>query len=274
MSANHSLPPATAPVCEDLVVLALEHYFPEGPQASGFFNLYVQKPQGMIWRPGQFAMIRPAAWDNAMWARPLSICTGNDDTLCFFCQVAGRGTKSMAGLNVGDKLTVWGPLGNGFAMEDRTPTLLLAGGVGLAPFVGYYAKHPNPDNLRLEFGHRQPLFCYPMTKFPEGANVTGHLEQGPDDLKAFLSLTGGLIEDYAARDGLVLACGPTPFLKFVQEQAIRHKARAQISLENRMACGVGACLGCAVNSHGARQEGWPIQVCLHGPVFRVEQVDI
>lgn len=274
MSATHSLPPASPPQCQDLLILAVESYFTEGSQSPSFYNLYVQKPREAVWRPGQFAMLRPSAWQNAMWARPISICTGNDDTWMFFCQAVGRGTKAMSQLSAGDKLTVWGPLGNGFAMEDETPTLLLAGGVGLAPFAGYFRKHPNPGNLRLEFGHRQPLFCYPMTKFPEGAQVTAHLEQGPEDLKAFLELTGGLIAEYAARQGLVLACGPTPFLKFVQAQAREHRARAQLSLENRMACGVGACLGCVVNSHGAKQEGWPIQVCLNGPVFRAEQVTL
>ena len=269
-----TLPPPSAPACHDLMVLAVESYYPNGAQQAQFFNIYLQKPKDMAWRPGQFAMLRLPAWKNAMWARPLSICAGNDDTLTFFCQVVGRGTSELSTLAVGDKICVWGPLGTSFDMDAEAPTLLLAGGVGLAPFVGYGLAHPNPRNLRLEFGHRQPLFCYPMDKFPSQMRVGAHLEQGPADLQSFLALIDGLMSDYAKQDGLVLACGPLPFLKFVQEKTAQYKVRAQLSLENRMGCGVGACLGCVVTSHGARAEGWPIQVCQHGPVFRADQVSL
>ena len=269
-----TLPPPSDPTCHDLMVLAVESYYPNGAQQAQFFNIYLQKPKDMAWRPGQFAMLRLPAWKNAMWARPLSICAGNSDTLTFFCQVVGRGTSELSSLAVGDKLCMWGPLGTSFDMDAEAPTLLLAGGVGIAPFVGYGLAHPNPRNLRLEFGHRQPLFCYPMDKFPGQMRVGAHLEQGPSDLQAFLTLIDGLMADYARQDGLVLACGPLPFLKFVQEKTSQYKVRAQLSLENRMGCGVGACLGCVVTSHGARAEGWPIQACLHGPVFRAEQVSL
>ena len=113
-----------------------------------------------------------------------------------------------------------------------------------------------------------------MDKFPGQMRVGAHLEQGPADLQSFLTLIDGLMSDYARRDGLVLACGPLPFLKFVQEKTAQYKVRAQLSLENRMGCGVGACLGCVVTSHGARAEGWPIQACVHGPVFRADQVSL
>ena len=264
----------SAPACHDLMVLAVESYYPNGSQEAQFFNLYLQKPKDMAWQPGQFVMIRPPAWKNAMWARPFSICAANEDTLTLFCQAVGRGTKELAGLAVGDKIGFWGPLGKGFDMDPQAPTLMLAGGVGVAPFVGYCLEHPNPRNLRLEFGHRQPLFCYPMTKFPSEVKTSAHLEEGPADLQAFLTLIDGLMADYAKRNGLVLACGPLPFLKFVQEKTLLYKARAQLSLENRMGCGVGACLGCVVTSHGARAEGWPIQACIHGPVFRADQVNL
>ena len=273
-SSPITLPPPSKPSCYDLMILAIEQYYPNGAQEAQFFNLYLQKPKDMLWRPGQFAMLRPPAWKEAMWARPLSICAGNDDTLTFFCQAVGRGTRDLARLAVGDKICLWGPLGKSFDVDAEAPTLILAGGVGIAPFAGYCLAHPSPGNLRLEFGHRQPLYCYPMTKFPNEMRTTAHLEQGPEDLQKFLTLLDGLIADYAARNGLVLACGPTPFLKFVQRKAIEYKARAQLSLENRMGCGVGACLGCAVVSHGAKQEGWPIQACIHGPVFRADQVNL
>ena len=271
-TSSAALPLPSAPACHDLMILAVESYYPNGAQAPQFFNLYLQKPKDMAWQPGQFVMIRPPAWKNAMWARPFSICAVNGETITLFCQVVGRGTQELSTLAVGDKVCFWGPLGKGFDVDAAAPTLLLAGGVGIAPFVGYGLEHPSPRHLRLEFGHRQPLFCYPMTKFPEKMTVNTHLEQSPADLQAFLTRLDGLIADYAGQNGLVLACGPVPFLKFVQDKVLQYKVRAQLSLENRMGCGVGACLGCVVTSHGARQEGWPIQACVHGPVFKADQV--
>jgi dihydroorotate dehydrogenase electron transfer subunit len=254
------------------MIMAIKSHYIDGSQESQFFNIYLQKPKNMLWQPGQFVMIRLPAWKNAMWARPFSICAANEDILTLACQVVGRTTKELSALSAGDKVCFWGPLGKGFEVDKQAPTLLLAGGIGLAPFIGYCQEHPNPHNLRLEFGHRAPLFCYPMTKLPDQVNASAHLEQSPEDLQAFLSLIDNLIADYAQQNGLVLACGPLPFLKFVQEKSLLHKARARLSVENRMSCGIGACLGCVVTSHGAKQEGWPIQACIHGPVFKAEQI--
>lgn len=94
-------------------------------------------------------MLRPQGWALDMpWARPFSICRVSTNELVIFFQVAGRGTEKMAKLRRGDKVHLWGPLGNRFAVEGGTPTLLLAGGIGIAPFVGYAERHPTPGVLR------------------------------------------------------------------------------------------------------------------------------
>ena len=193
-----------------------------------FFALRLERPDWKSWAPGQFVMLRPQGWALDMpWARPFSICRVSTNELVIFFQVAGRGTEKMAKLRRGDKVHLWGPLGNRFAVEGGTPTLLLAGGIGIAPFVGYAERHPTPGVLEW-----------------------------------FLNHVRSRIEAYAERNGLVLACGPAPFLKAVQGFALAAKARCQLSLESRMACGVGACLGCVTKT----TEKWPVEEKAGTPV--------
>jgi dihydroorotate dehydrogenase electron transfer subunit len=182
----------------------------------------------------------------------------------------------MARLRPKDKVTVWGPLGNGFAVEPDKPTLLLAGGMGIAPFVGYVAKHPKPWNLTMLFGHREPLECYPVDSINEHIPLDTLRETVPGDLDNFIYTLQERIAEYAAQDGLILACGPQPFLRTVQKFARESGARMQLSLENKMACGVGGCLGCVVRTTGAwpveAKRGQPVQCCTQGPVFWADQV--
>ena len=244
-------------------------------------------------RAGQFVMIRPLArnglplplaWGHdILWARAFSICrvkclSDNTFELVLFLQLVGRGTPLLLSLNPGDSLLVWGPLGNGFAVEPDAPVLMLAGGLGIAPFIGYSQAHPNPGSLQLEFGHRAGLDCYPWADFPAEVQKIAHFEQGRDDLMAFLARLSGQIKKFAKVNGLVLACGPKPFLQYVQKEAIASGARAQLSLETQMACGSGACLGCTVPAGPGLKDvpkpDWPVQVCLHGPVFWADEVKL
>ena len=246
-------------------------------QPARFFALRLERPAWDKWFPGQFVMVRPVGWALDMpWARPFSICRVSSHELVIFFQIAGRGTDRMGHLKRGDKVHVWGPLGNRFAMEGGTPTLLLAGGIGIAPFVGYAERHPTQGVLTMLFGHRMPEDCYPVGSLGERIELEAHHEQSPADLQWFLAHIRNHMQAYAAKDGLVLACGPLPFLKSVQAMALETKARTQLSLESRMACGVGACLGCVTTTTDkwpvAAKAGQPVQTCTQGPVFWADQI--
>ncbi|NJB68896.1 dihydroorotate dehydrogenase electron transfer subunit [Desulfobaculum xiamenense] len=238
-----------------------------------FFELVLehpdpQSPAWRNWKPGQFVMVRPTAWEhNPLWGRPFSIYRADEDGLSVFFQIVGRGTERLAKLEPGDEVTVWGPLGNTFAVREDAPTLILAGGIGLAPFAEYVRRHPHPENLKVVFGHRPPVECYPLAKMAERVSCQSCRETCPADLDDFIALLGRVIPDYC-RDGLVLACGPMPFLKTVQRIVAEHGGKAQLSLENRMACGVGACLGCVCDH---KEEG-PVSVCARGPVFWSDEI--
>ena len=228
------------------------------------------------WTPGQFVMIRPKeTWAPLLWGRPFSICDVDGDELILFFQETGRGTKRLGTLQHGESVRVWGPLGHGFA-APAARTLLLAGGMGIAPFAGYVRRYAPQASLSFVFGHRLPLGAYPFAAIAESIPAAAYRETCAADLAAFIACLEQRIDE--AKDGLILACGPMPFLRTVHRCCRRTGARAQLSLESRMACGVGACLGCVVKSATPREPvpapGWPIQICTRGPVFWAEDIDL
>lgn len=259
------------PVCMNLTVLDMVPFGQTGREPA-YFALRLDCPNWLEWHPGQFVMLRPESFmSDHILARPFSICHVTKDHLVCFFQVCGNGTKMLSRAKSGDKISVWGPLGTWFKMEEKTPTLLLAGGMGIAPFVGYVNHHPNLNNLEMIFGHRDDIGCYPAE------SINGHIpfesmqESKKGDLDKFIEVLEHKIETYAKKNGLVLACGPNPFLRTVQKLAAKNNVCCQISLENRMACGVGACLGCVCTTSRQwpekNKKNWPVQVCLKGPVF-------
>ncbi|MFW5734063.1 MAG: dihydroorotate dehydrogenase electron transfer subunit [Oceanidesulfovibrio sp.] len=239
---------------------------------SECFALRLEHPEWKHWRPGQFVMVRhPSFGLELIWGRAFSISRLAPSGLSLFIQAWGRGTRRLADSLPGDTVTVWGPLGNGFAVQDKR-TLMLAGGVGLAPFLAYAEAHPTPKKLELIFGHRLPLETYPFENVrslvPDMTARSFH-EQTPEDLPKFLDLVDEAVERHA-NGGLILACGPTPFLRAVKKMAAEHGAMAQVSLENKMGCGVGACLGCVAKD----DKGEPVQVCSKGPVFWAHKIEL
>jgi len=252
---------------------------PFGRGQRRFYALTLEKPDWKKWLPGQFVMLRPTHWAQDMtWARPLSICRVTSQGLVLFFQVVGRGTERLARLVTGDTVTLWGPLGTGFAVDSRIDTLLLAGGIGIAPFSGYIDQHPNPSRLSMLFGHRMSARSYPVDSLSQRIAVERFHEQTPEDLPAFVETIHRRMAECRARNGLALACGPMPFLRTVWKYALEIGLPTQLSLEQRMACGVGACLGCVsvTSKHWAvpEQAGLPVQTCTKGPVFWAEDLDL
>ena len=274
------------PLCRDVSVLSLDRRASSDATEADLFTLRLRAPGWTGWRPGQFVMIRPhkSVRPDVLWGRPFSISQADEEELRLVFQVAGRGTSSLLELERGETVTVWGPLGNAFAVSRSGPTLLLAGGIGLAPFVGYIQRHPAPETLRLEFGHRLPVSCYPFDECScNDVAARNHPETSRDDLLHFISTLEEGIRSTAARGGLVLACGPMPFLRTVQQYAIQYNAKTQLSLETRMACGVGACLGCVVKSSVPSEENTAtvtpkefsyVQTCTKGPVFWADHITL
>lgn len=224
-------------------------------------------------------MLRPFSFEKELvWGRPLSICHMTSRHLICFVKIEGRGTDRISKLRPGDEVLVWGPLGNYFAVETDVPTLLLAGGMGIAPFVGYVNRHPQPWNASMLFAHRDPLDCYPVDSLNERITVDSLRDPSDGDLDNLIFALQERIRDCAEQNGLVLACGPKPFLKTVREISAQTGARTQLSLENKMACGVGSCLGCVCKTNDkwpvAEKRGSLVQTCVAGPVFWADQIEL
>ena len=275
--------PTPAALVARTSVIDLVPFGPTGNESS-FFALRLVPPAWEGWKPGQFVMVRkPGGLPEALWGRPFSLCRVSPNNLVLFFQVVGRVTTSLAMLKPGDPVDIWGPLGNSLAVAPEALTLLLAGGIGIAPFVGYVENHPAPWNLSMLFGHRMPLECYPLHSLNEKIMVDAFHEQRPDDLQKFIAQMEDRIAQHATDSaeseksgtgkGLALACGPTPFLRTVQGLAKKFGIRAQLCMENTMACGIGACLGCVVKvRNNGQDEPHFLQTCSCGPNFWADRV--
>lgn len=236
---------------------------------SSFFHLQLQSPH-WDWRPGQFVMLRPESWTyDPFISRPFSIANQDQKVLHIYWQVVGKGTQKLTQLKKGDHVIVWGPLGIGFKQYTESPTLLLAGGMGIVPFVGLVLNHPRPENVEMIFGHRHALENYPFDLLSEKILAWNVQDKTNEDLKKLEKAIRVKIRGYS-EDGYILACGPLPFLKMVQNISLCYKAKTQISLETYMACGVGACMGCVV----LNKQNEYVQTCTQGPVFWVEDVQL
>ncbi len=233
--------------------------FAESPD---FVHLYLEPPS-WNYTPGQFVMLRPEIWgQDPVWPRPFSICEKTPEYVRIFLQVVGRGTGLLSSTAPDGEINMWGPLGRGFRISPEKRYLILAGGMGIAPFLGLCKEYPYPGKLSMIFGHRMDLSFYPFDELPGEMQRQSMRQTTQQDMLHFGQVLQEQISRFASR-GEILACGPTPFLQVAQKHVLEAGASAQLSVETRMACGVGACLGCVVQT---RSLGL-VQSCVHGPVF-------
>ena len=250
--------------------------------ASGGYRYYaltVERPAWKEWHPGQFIMMRPAGdAESIHWARPLSICRVTSQSLVLFFRAASPDWERFARLKSGDKVVIWGPLGTSFDMRPGTPTLLLARGVGIAPFAGYADQHPDPSSLFLLFGHAHSSSNYPTDAMASRLELENVRDHTPEELEHFHAVMREKMVEYKERGGICLACGPMHFLHRVWKEAVDLDLPTQLSLEQRMACGTGVCLGCVTvtSRHWADpvRAGLPVQTCTSGPVFWASDIDL
>ncbi len=187
--------------------------------------------------PGQFFMLSPPG---RLLPRPMSLCLAPRGELAFLIDPIGPGTRALAALGAGDRLTIFGPLGNGFRLDVERP-LIVGGGIGVAPLPYVSEQLGGPPAV---LGFRTAHHAEAAELLP-GAEVV--LE--PAYVTEALNQAGGFD---------VLACGPEPMLEAVRALA----PGAQLAWEAPMACGYGACYGCVVEIDGALR-----RLCVEGPVL-------
>lgn len=230
-------------------------------------------------QPGQFVMLRPGECRDPFLSRPFSIYTmdrdGESVHLYLLYRVVGKGTVLMASLRRGDTVMLLGPLGRGFDPPgEAEKAVLVAGGVGVAPLVCYAERARKTDS-----GRALEITAY------VGARTEGMLV-GLDRLEALCDVLkvatddgsrgyNGTVTELFRRDldkfrppgSVVKACGPKGMTDALRDIVEREGLYCQVSLEERMACGIGVCLGCAVRVKGDDAEPAYLRVCKDGPVF-------
>lgn len=231
-------------------------------------------------KPGQFIEIRVADMIEPLLRRPISIYNLNkkEETLEFIFQVKGKGTKLLAQRKIGEKLDIVGPLGNGtFEIKNYENVAIIGGGIGIFPLyeLAKELKQDTSSKVNIYLGFRSKELILLEDEFK---NVSDKLVITTDDgtygIKGFA--INELIKDIESRKiDKIFACGPLPMLKAVQELAKQKNISCQISLEEKMACGLGVCLGCAVKTAQSSKEAPQyMHVCKNGPVFNSNDVEI
>lgn len=217
--------------------------------------------------PGQFVHLKILSGNDPLLRRPFSIAAvnQNDEFLVIYYRVTGRGTEHMTKLGQGDVLNCLGPLGSGFKLVGEKP-LLIGGGMGIAPLV-FLAERlcPRPSHVVLGGRTKSELFWYDLFKNTckqvSVATNDGSLGVCGTVINALPNLTDGNID-------MIYACGPKSMLKSIAEYAAAAGLPCQVSLEEHMACGLGACLSCTCQT----TDGTRKKVCSDGPVFWAEEV--
>ena len=244
------------------------------------YHFKVQAPEIVeIAKPGHFIEIRISKNTDPFLRRPISIHNIDKEKgiLEFIFQVKGEGTKILSEKSIGEEIDIIGPLGSGIFKYDKYKNIAVIGG-GIGEFPLYElckeAKN-NSKNVNTYLGFRSKDFVMLEKEFE---NVSNKLTITTDD---GTYANSGFAINYLEKDidegkiDCIYACGPLPMLKAVRELAIKKDIPCQISLEERMGCGLGVCLGCAVKTARSSKENpeyW--HVCKGGPVFNAKDVEI
>ena len=218
-------------------------------------------------KPGQFIAMY-CEDGTKLLPRPISICgiDAEKGTLRVVYRIAGEGTRLFSEMREGDSLEVLGPLGNGFTMKEEK-AIIVGGGIGIPPMLEL-AKQLSCEKT-VVLGYRDELFL--KDEFESYADVVVATEDGSCGTKGTVI---DAIKEAGVDGKVIYACGPMPMLKALAEYAEAHDMEAQISLEERMACGIGACLGCICKTkkkdHHTNVNNQ--RICKDGPVFDAEEV--
>lgn len=232
--------------------------------AEGIFDMRLEYgDENIPVKCGQFAHVYVPG---KSLRRPISVCDASGGVLRLVYQVKGEGTKILSEMKPGGTVDVLAPLGNGFNIEKGRRYALVGGGIGTPPML-YTAKQC--ENPLVISGFRTKGLVILQDDFKSaGAETLLCTDDGSAGKKGFVT---DLLKERSEEYDEVLACGPTPMLKAVAALCKTLGKPCQISLEERMACGVGACLVCAVR---VRKNGEEVMqhVCKNGPVFKAEEV--
>lgn len=241
--------------------------------APAIFDMWIETSLAAQAKPGQFIAVFPKD-KSTLLPRPISICEVREDrkALRIVYRVAGQGTAEFSGYQAGDSIAILGTLGNGFPLEkgEGRKVFLMGGGIGVPPILEL-AKQMNADKM-VVVGYRDSN-TFLREDFEQMARVYIATEDGSVGTKGNVM---NAIEENGIEADVIFACGPMPMLRAIKAYAAQKGIKAYISLEEHMACGVGACLGCVVSTKEVDHHSHVnnARICTDGPVFDAEDVNI
>ena len=205
--------------------------------------------------------------------RPISVYDANHNSLSVIYRVVGAGTKELASYKPGQELNILGPLGNGFPLVKNKRVLIVGGGIGVPPmyFLAKMLKDENDITFVLGFRSKSQIILEnELKKYGDVFVATD------DGSYGYHGNVLKFIEENKIDFDVIYACGPMPMLRAVKQFAIDKDIEAQISLEERMACGIGACLGCVCKTKDKDEHTHVnnTRICTDGPVFEAREVEI
>ncbi|MBR5254786.1 MAG: dihydroorotate dehydrogenase electron transfer subunit [Bacteroidales bacterium] len=233
---------------------------------STFFKLKLKAKENLpLIKAGQFVEVQVNSDSKVLLRRPISINDVDSQTneISLIIQTVGQGTKELAKINEGEEINLVYPLGNGFNIEGENP-LLVGGGVGIAPLL-YLAKnfHAKGIKPKVLLGFRSQEQMIDLKEYEKYADVYISTQDGSVGSKGLVTENEIFTQSYDT----IYTCGPTPMMRAISDYSLKNNIKCYASLENKMACGIGACLCCVQNT----TEGHKC-TCTEGPVFNVKDI--
>lgn len=220
-------------------------------------------------RAGQFGNI--AVGGTHLLRRPIAVCKTDGREVTFCYQIKGEGTQTLKTMGAGTRVNVLMPLGNGFFVEENEKKVaLVGGGVGTFPLISVLREYGDKKEISAYIGYRNKGAVCGVEEFEKAEKFVAVTDDGSYGEK--MNAVQAFEADLKAgnRPDVVLACGPTPMLRALKSLVEKENLNCFVSLEERMGCGIGACVVCVCEkTNGARA-----RVCKDGPVFKVSDVKL
>lgn len=241
--------------------------------APGIYAMWLETNLAGGAKPGQFVCLYPKN-RSTLLPRPISICEtdGEKGLLRLVYRIAGQGTAEFAAYGERDTVALLGTLGNGFPVEKAAGkrVFLMGGGIGIPPMLELAKRMDAEKQIVVGYRDRENFLRGDLERY---GRVYVATEDGSTGTKG--NVMDAIREEALSAD-MIYACGPMPMLRAIKAYAAEQRIPAYISLEEHMACGVGACLGCVVKTKSvdAHSHVNNARICTDGPVFEAEEVEI
>lgn len=243
--------------------------------APGIYDMWITTTLAQQAKPGQFISVYTQD-KSALLPRPISVCETDpaNGRLRIVYRVAGKGTSEFSRYKTGHRIDILGTLGNGFPLEqaEGKRVFLVGGGIGIPPMLSVAKALKNAASVDVIVGYRdKELFL--AEDLADYAPVHIATEDGSAGTRGTVI---DAIEAERLKADVIFACGPLPMLRAIKKYAIANGSQAFISLEERMACGVGVCLGCVVKTRETDHHSHVnnARICTDGPVYDAMDVEI